>query len=270
MAQCYYPNGNRVDDPAFQPCVAASGTVSMCCATNRSAQADTCLSNGLCHNPCVSSDLCGGSTGGKYWRESCTDQSWKSEFCLKQLCTDPSKAEGNAAGNVVVSQCASDNTWCCGEMPPELCCRIEERISLAPSLRLSSSSMSRATSISTGGQTSGATSATSILSNPTSKATPSNNEMKMGIGVGIGVGVTFMAVVITFYLWWRRRKHGESFSTDQAGHQRYHGHVNQNGFTVADMRAQGKPELGPGQEFNQRELRRPELMAHDRSELGAG
>lgn len=204
-AQCYSPDGNKVDDPAFQPCVAASGTISMCCATNRTSDADTCLPNGLCHNPCVSPDLCGGSTGGKYWRESCTDQSWKSEFCLKQLCTDPSQAEGSAKGNVVVSQCSTDNTWCCGEMPADMCCRIEGRISLASSLGLSSSSVSRATSISTGSQTSG-TSTTSILSNPTATATPSKNGLKMGVGVGIGIGVAFVAVVITFYLCWRRNK----------------------------------------------------------------
>lgn len=37
---------------------------------------DICLPNGLCQNP-------GDSL---YWRESCTGKTWKSKFCLSNLC----------------------------------------------------------------------------------------------------------------------------------------------------------------------------------------
>jgi hypothetical protein len=261
-ATCYYPNGTAVDDPSFQPCAATSGAVSMCCATNRASQADECLANGLCHNPCVSADLCGGSTGGKYWRESCTDSSWESEFCLNQLCTDPSEGGGKANDNVVVSQCSTDGSWCCGHMTSEICCRINNRVSLAATVGIPSSSMSSATSNPTSGQARG-TSTTSISTNsaisgsssPTPTVIPSSNGQKTGIGVGVGVGVTIVAAIIAFFLWWRRRRRGEPPCTDQVSHEEYHGHVNQNGFV--------KAELDTVHEINQHRLVRAELAGHD-------
>ncbi len=61
----------------------------MCCAINRSANLrDTCLSNGLCQNPCSADGDCG-LGAGRFWREGCSDPTWKSPFCLKDVCTDP-------------------------------------------------------------------------------------------------------------------------------------------------------------------------------------
>lgn len=88
-ATCYYPDGTIETSPEYQPCVATVGTFSMCCATNRAQFADQCLPNGLCHNPCATSGFCGDSTGGQYWRESCTDPTWSSPFCLRNVCADP-------------------------------------------------------------------------------------------------------------------------------------------------------------------------------------
>jgi hypothetical protein len=85
---CYHPDGTAVTDPAFQPCSSSSGTISMCCGTNRTESPDECLPNGLCHNPCATSGQCGDSSGGQYWRESCTDSSWRSPFCLQGACTN--------------------------------------------------------------------------------------------------------------------------------------------------------------------------------------
>jgi hypothetical protein len=86
---CYYPDGSVETSGEFEPCVSTIGTVSMCCATNRAQFADECLPSGLCWNPCATSGFCGTSTGGQYWRESCTDASWTSPFCLKSVCTNP-------------------------------------------------------------------------------------------------------------------------------------------------------------------------------------
>jgi len=79
QTQCYYPDGSHVNSAAYQPCNLAIGTASMCCAIGPGAAdpADQCLSNGLCK---------GYPNGTQLWRDSCTDHSWKSPFCL-QLCT---------------------------------------------------------------------------------------------------------------------------------------------------------------------------------------
>jgi hypothetical protein len=88
-ASCYNPDGDLILDPTYQPCVQTLGAVSMCCATNRTTNADVCQSNGLCHNPCLASGQeCDGSSQGQYWRESCTDQSWSSPYCLSGVCTN--------------------------------------------------------------------------------------------------------------------------------------------------------------------------------------
>lgn len=89
-SQCYFPNTTLNSHPDYQPCPPViQGSVSMCCATNRTTDPETCLPNGLC-----------GGRGGKdagdnvedlYWRESCTDKSWKSTYCLK-LCTTPGQS----------------------------------------------------------------------------------------------------------------------------------------------------------------------------------
>ena len=261
-ATCYYPNGNAVGDLAFQPCAATSDAVSMCCATNRTSHPDECLSNGLCHNSCVSTDLCGGSTRGTYWRESCTDSSWQSEFCLKQLCADSSKDGGKTNDNVVVSQCSTDGSWCCGDMTSEICCRINNRVSLAATVGISSSSISNATGITASGQTSGtstalisANSATPGSSSPTPTVIPLSNGQKTGIGVGVGVGVTLAAAIIAFFLWWRRRGRGEPTHTDQLSHKKYDSHVNQYGLLKAELEA--------GHNVNQHRLVQAELAGHE-------
>jgi hypothetical protein len=88
-ATCYFPNGTANSDPAFQPCNTTTGAQSMCCATNRPGYAlDICLTNGLCQNPCNADGDCGAESGGRFWRESCTDPTWNSLYCLKNVCAD--------------------------------------------------------------------------------------------------------------------------------------------------------------------------------------
>ena len=85
-ATCYYPNGTAVINTNYQPC--SNGTVSMCCALDRD-NSNSCLSNGLCHDPCTVNHDCNHGSPGQFWRESCTDPSWTSPFCLR-LCDDES------------------------------------------------------------------------------------------------------------------------------------------------------------------------------------
>ena len=78
-ATCFHPNGT-IPGPDYQPC---NNTVqfSMCCAWNRTYDADQSLQNGLCYNP----------IGNYYWRESCTDPTWTSEAC-SPLCRSGRKS----------------------------------------------------------------------------------------------------------------------------------------------------------------------------------
>lgn len=80
-ALCFYPDGSPVVDPAYQPCNPAVGAQSMCCGTNHTQRSldDTCLPNGLCQTREANVDA-------MYWRESCTDPTWNSPFCLKGFC----------------------------------------------------------------------------------------------------------------------------------------------------------------------------------------
>lgn len=87
-ATCYYPDGSpitpdnhppNVNSTDYQPCDSDTSSFSMCCATNRLVKGDTCMSNGICHNGY-----------GEYWRESCTDPTWNSPFCLKNICANAS------------------------------------------------------------------------------------------------------------------------------------------------------------------------------------
>jgi len=82
-ATCYNPDGTAVTEPAFQPCKQVVGQISQCCGTNWTGGVvapDTCQPNGLCLNSYEGAPL--------YWRGSCTDPTWKSPNCLKNLCTD--------------------------------------------------------------------------------------------------------------------------------------------------------------------------------------
>lgn len=90
FATCYNPDGTALDGDnaqAFQPCNQIAGVVSQCCGTNWSAVAgskvenDQCQSNGLCLNSANNAPL--------YWRSSCTDKTWQSPLCLRNLCTNP-------------------------------------------------------------------------------------------------------------------------------------------------------------------------------------
>jgi hypothetical protein len=82
---CYFPDGSIQDTPAFVACDQTVGSDSMCCGTNWTANNpkvanDKCEVNGLCLNSDNGAPL--------YWRGSCTDPTWKSPFCIKNLCTE--------------------------------------------------------------------------------------------------------------------------------------------------------------------------------------
>lgn len=90
--QCYYPNGSAAPDTE-KPCSSAQG--SACCP-----ESWQCLDNGLCYYP----------PDNLHGRYSCTDKSWNSPGCPKNLCTYDMKA----AGGESITQCSNHNdNWCC-------------------------------------------------------------------------------------------------------------------------------------------------------------
>ena len=83
-AGCFLPDGTDRNLAAnatypyeyYSPCNNQTGVVSMCCAIGPDRLAtdpDTCASNGLC----LSYD------GTTWWRESCTDPTWKDPACVQ-------------------------------------------------------------------------------------------------------------------------------------------------------------------------------------------
>lgn len=206
---CYNPDGSDVTDLDFQPCVPTIGTVSMCCATNRTSKdTDRCISNGLCYDPCTTTGECGDTFIGEYWRESCTDRSWKSPFCLQGVCTvcsdrsafrlkitDEGQDGGNFNGTAAMSQCATDGSWCCGgELTSDECCAMENRVSLAATIGLTSTSSTSTLSTPTYSISLSEPPSSSIPSPTTTStlipaASHSNTSKKVGLGAGIGIGI---------------------------------------------------------------------------------
>jgi hypothetical protein len=81
---CYNPptsaGQNGTLQPSFYTTCNVNQAVSMCCRTQEEGgdPADVCLSSGLCSN------TQGNTT--TYWRESCTDPTWESPYCVAIAC----------------------------------------------------------------------------------------------------------------------------------------------------------------------------------------
>ncbi|KAH8719352.1 hypothetical protein GQ44DRAFT_623379 [Phaeosphaeriaceae sp. PMI808] len=82
----------------------------MCCRTN-DASADTCPQSADLRGLCISQNQ-------DIWRESCTDQKWQSEGCLK-LCMDVYVGSDGVSTNrsqtdYRLTRCVDDGSLCCG------------------------------------------------------------------------------------------------------------------------------------------------------------
>lgn len=78
--QCFRPSGIAVTNPVYQPCIQVDGVESMCCRLN-DTNPDTCHPNGLCMATQEGDNL-------GYWRDFCTDSTWRSPNCLRDICTN--------------------------------------------------------------------------------------------------------------------------------------------------------------------------------------
>jgi hypothetical protein len=87
---CYTRNGTLIADIAYQPCSSSPSVDSPCCGTNHQGAGhtnvadDTCEANGLCQN----FEAFDGTNAGvkNWWRQGCTDPTWRSEKCLGTVC----------------------------------------------------------------------------------------------------------------------------------------------------------------------------------------
>jgi hypothetical protein len=85
---CYFPNGTEIIDQGYKRCRLDTAD-SMCCNIGQGVP-DQCLPNGLCRNRCdINGTGCSGNSP-TYWRETCTDSTWSSPYCLKNACTNSS------------------------------------------------------------------------------------------------------------------------------------------------------------------------------------
>ncbi|KAF2114735.1 hypothetical protein BDV96DRAFT_632194 [Lophiotrema nucula] len=210
---CYFPNGTQEVDDAYQPCSQISGHSSMCCGTNhagagdRNVADDVCETNGLCQNW---QTLSNGTTIETRFRGSCTDQSWKSGECLRDVCTDDKWEDQD--GHAFMVQC-SDDTWCCGRNNEGCCGNAEEVFRLAATVGITSTTISHtsvsssSTSVSTPLVQTTQDSVTATSSSPSDAHSSSlTTSSKIGIGVGIPIGVILVATLIGLWLLRRRKR----------------------------------------------------------------
>jgi hypothetical protein len=87
---CYTRNGTTITDISYQPCTSDPSRDSVCCGTNHQGAGqlnvanDVCDPTGLCQN----FEAYDGTNAGvkNWWRQGCTDPTWQSESCLKNVC----------------------------------------------------------------------------------------------------------------------------------------------------------------------------------------
>ncbi|KAF2669870.1 hypothetical protein BT63DRAFT_478104 [Microthyrium microscopicum] len=126
-ATCYYPDGTTTD-PIGVPCNQVVGVDGPCCRTTFS---DACEANGLCYN----------SVQGYWFRDECTDPTWKSPNCHK-ICLDGTTG-GNSSSSAKLTSCPTDGSFCCGAIDPTVCCSSSSRIFLSANSSSTSSSTSQ-------------------------------------------------------------------------------------------------------------------------------
>ncbi|KAL8645260.1 MAG: hypothetical protein Q9226_007378 [Calogaya cf. arnoldii] len=193
-ADCFVPNGtDRNDSPdvspnsvAYVPCN-QNNPHSMCCRYG----GDDCMPNGLCQ---------GYAKGGEMpvWRESCTDATWTSPYCLK-LCIKGNSPDGFDYGGYC---CGGNNSSCCGT--PEEQYIVDGQVTNIKPNSATSSTSSSSTSSPT---------AAPISTNPANTPSPqSNNDSGSNVGtiaggvIGGVVALALLAAAIWFFKGRRKQK----------------------------------------------------------------
>ena len=216
-AACYTPEGldrnamlGASDGYLYAPCdnVAA---VSMCCAIGpgrvADGTADNCIPGGLCYN--VGANL--------YWRESCTDSTWKDPACIKLF------VNGTGVNDVAITPC-DNGSWCDGVGEGSVdCCKAGDGLFVVNGTETTQNPNSTTTSSSSmlSTSTTTATPTTSPFSSPSASAISTttgpgglSSGTKIGLGVGIGVGVSAVLAIIGFCLLARHSRRSRDAHTN--------------------------------------------------------
>ncbi|KAF2680488.1 hypothetical protein K458DRAFT_421426 [Lentithecium fluviatile CBS 122367] len=191
---CYTRNGTTIKSEAYQPCNKTTPD-SQCCGTNHSGAGDT----GVADDVCESSGLCqnfegfDGTNEGQqlWWRGGCTDPTWQSPYCLKDVCNGTEYATDNAP----VINCGG-NAWCCGDSS---CCDDKFGIfQLAETVGpTSTSTSSTPTPTPTSSTSTTPTPAPAVTTSPaeTTAAATGSSGLSTGAKAGIGVGAAVLVIL---------------------------------------------------------------------------
>ncbi|KAL8822850.1 MAG: hypothetical protein Q9191_006420 [Dirinaria sp. TL-2023a] len=223
IADCFNPNGtNRnigaPDVPSGTEVYFPCNTVqpySMCCRDT-----DKCLANGLCQQ--------GGSTN--LWRESCTDQSWRSAACVKLCVSETAQIwkERRKKANSYATQSGTDQpvkkcpdeSYCCNgdNTNATQCCEQGNGLWIVDG-QVTNKNPNATTSSTTTSSSSSAHPTVTILNSPaeqntTSAAAPSSQNNSSGggesnagaIAGGVVGGVVALGIIIGGVLLLLRRR----------------------------------------------------------------
>ncbi|KAF2152072.1 hypothetical protein K461DRAFT_294924 [Myriangium duriaei CBS 260.36] len=218
---CSMPNGNSQPND-YNPCYPFHTGGSFCCDTQPSG-------NGTGHDTCLSNGLCKWTENGdvSWWREGCSNSSWPSDWCLRDVCGkgDQLTINGNAEltpcdGTATSTSwcCGHNNTACCGKGGPEEVILSATLAGLAAWQASSTASASSATS----------TPSSSASTTPPPSSTPSDSAKsskglstgaKAGIGIGAAVGGLALIGTLAFILVVLRRKKANASASTQSYHE---------------------------------------------------
>jgi hypothetical protein len=243
-AGCFLPDGTDRNVEAnatypyeyYSPCNNQTGVVSMCCAIGPARLADypdTCSSNGLC----LSED-------GTWWRESCTDPTWKDPACVQLYvngsyngqegdslerfnCSRVLMRGSEATIDVPMSLCP-DGSYCMGTGAAATpCCDNHQGLfvlsnltvtSQNPNLTASATSSSASSTTLASSTSSLAFTATPPAGSPTATASPLSRGLSTGAKAGIGIGAAVAALAILGLVFWvfiLRRSHARGRSAGE-------------------------------------------------------
>lgn len=184
---CYYPDGSEAT--GNRPCN-TSTTYSACCSTT-----DYCLTNGLCFDA---------GSNNYMTRDSCTDSSWKSNYC-PQFC----QTSGTSGG---------ESSYCCGvDSNAETCCNNGYSFVVPvgqvighPTASTSSSTLSSTTGTATKSSSTPTSSQSQSSVPPSGTTQPSSNSNSsatiLGLSIGLGIPLSVAFFALLFFLLKEQRR----------------------------------------------------------------
>ncbi|KAL8945883.1 MAG: hypothetical protein Q9222_007642 [Ikaeria aurantiellina] len=219
-ADCFYPNGTDRNEgtdvtpgtEAYVPCNQVN-PFSMCCRYG----GDDCLPNGLCQGYA--------SDGSKpVWRESCTDPTWTSPYCLR-LCVTGEDAKGldRNSNDETVHQCP-DGSYCCGQYNTTCCDAGDgqwivngQATRINPNATTTSSSSASTTSSSTSSTSTTTITAAAGQGNLSASSNSGSGTPTGAIAGGVVGGIAVIAIGIgaIWYLRRRSKKSNQSSGPEQ-------------------------------------------------------